>query len=565
MGRGLRLRRTLPQAFPVPLRLTTQTRLILVLCLITGVFTAAYWSLRAAHLREAERLLDNLRRERVEFVDKIIELTGATLRNFSVDYSYWDDLVRFVDQPDPQWGQANLEVSLTTFKANGVWVLKPSGEQVYGAVAGIPRDYARLPFAGPALVEAVREQRFVHFFVETAAGLMEFRLAPIQPTADRERITPPQGWFVVARLWDVEYVTALRRVLGGEITLERRGPPVEPVDALTVRVERMLTDWQGRAAVKLRSDFSPKPLELLMSENENEKLLFLLPGLVMIGFTAFALSRWVLRPLQLFEQSFATNSAAPVSPLRDSPDAFGRLARALETSLEQRRALEHEIVERRRAEEALRASEESVRRAGELRTRLARDLHDGVIQSIYAAGLGLEGVRNSLEQRAEAERKLDASQTSLNQTIREVRAFIQGLEPEDAPRPEFAQALQALVATLQPLHTAEIDLQLAAPHLQLSAREEVHAMQILRECVSNAYRHGHASRIVIRLEETPTGGELVITDTGRGFELAAGRASGGSGLANLHARAAEIGAALDIVTEPGKGTRVALRFSSRSR
>jgi signal transduction histidine kinase len=537
--------------------------LILVLCLIAGIFTAGYWALRASHLSEAERLLDNLRQERGEFVDKIIELTGLPLKNFAYDYSYWDDLVAFVDKPDPQWAKLNLEASLATFKANGVWVLKPGGEQVYGAVAGLPAEFARLNFSGPEMVAAVRERRFAHFFVDSSAGLLECRVAPIQPSIDRDRVSPPMGWFIVARLWNAEHLEGLRRVLGGELVLERKGGPAEPVGALTVSVDRMLTDWRGLAVSKLRSTFSPKPLELLLSENENEKLLFTLPGLVMIVFTAFALSRWVLRPLKLFEESFATNSAAPVQPLRNSPDAFGRLARALETSIEQRHALEHEIEERRRIEEALRASEESVRRAGELRTRLARDLHDGVIQSIYAAGLGLEGVRNSLDTRAEAERKIDASQTSLNQTIREVRAFIQGLEPEDAPRPEFTQALEALVATLRPLHTARIELELTAPGLQLSAREEVHSLQIVRECVSNAHRHGNANHILIRLQTTPTGGELVIADDGRGFDLANGRASGGSGLANLHARAAEIGATLEIVTAPGKGTRVTMRFSSR--
>jgi signal transduction histidine kinase len=545
-------------------RLTTQTRLIAVLCLIIVVFGVAFWLLRSAHLREGERLLANLQDERGELVQKLVKLTGESLENFANDYSYWDELVRFVGTADPVWARANLEVSLPTFKVHAVWVLAPDGRQVHASLEGAPEALQTLPLPIAELLPALRERRFLHFHQLTQHGLIEFRVAPIQPTADSARNSPPQGWFVVARIWGEEHLTTLRRLLGGNVEVDRAGVAVPVADNLTVRIQHPLPDWRGNAVATLRSDFSPKALALLLSENENEKFLFLTPGIAMIVFFAFALSHWVLRPLQQFEQSFASDTARPLHRLRDAPDVFGRLAQAIESSFEQRRALEREVEERRRVEAALRESEEGLRRAGEIRTRLARDLHDGVIQSIYAAGLGLEGVRNSLNDPPAAARKLDASQASLNQTIREVRAFIHGLEPEETARPDFATALRSLIATLQALHTAKFDLRLDAPRLRLNAREEVHTLQIIRECVSNALRHGQARHITVSLRMGARGGELLIADDGRGFDLAAGRASGGSGLANLASRAAEIGAELDIQSNPGKGTGVTLRFSSRS-
>lgn len=91
----------------------------------------------------------------------------------------------------------------------------------------------------------------------------------------------------------------------------------------------------------------------------------------------------------------------------------------------------------------------------------------------------------------------------------------------------------------------------------------MHALQIVRECVSNAIRHGQAARIEVSLRKTDAGAELTVRDNGRGFDLAAARTRGGSGLANLASRAAEIAAHLEIDSSPGKGTGVTLRFSQR--
>src|SRR5205085_2813221 len=85
---------------------------------------------------------------------------------------------------------------------------------------------------------------------------------------------------------------------------------------------------------------------------------------------------------------------------------FGHLTRLVEQSFSQRSALQNEIAERKKAEHTLRGTEASLRHSLELRNRLARDLHDGVIQSIYAAGLGLEGVRSALGDPGVADQRL---------------------------------------------------------------------------------------------------------------------------------------------------------------
>lgn len=202
-----------------------------------------------------------------------------------------------------------------------------------------------------------------------------------------------------------------------------------------------------------------------------------------------------------------------------------------------------------------------MRRSLELRARLARDLHDGVIQSVYAAGLGLESAMAELEHDQDgALTRLTHCRQSLNSVIREVRGFINGLEPEQMQRRGFAVELAALAGTMQALWSAQILPQvdvLVAQRLNLG--QEVHALQITRECISNALRHGSAKTIIITLAQEAEQAILTINDDGQGFDPAQ-VTSQGTGLQNLASRTRELGGMLRVDSQVGRGTTIQVVF-----
>jgi signal transduction histidine kinase len=548
------------------LRVSTEFRLYALLTLLVAGFGATLAYLWRTQAREAERMLAGLTAERRALVERVVELRGDSLRSFANDYSYWDELVAFVDTGDPAWARINLDASLDSFQANGVWVLRRDGGQVHGAVRGLDPGLRSLPATGDALRPRLERERFVHAYLPVHGGLLELRAAPIQPSGDTARVADPRGWLVVGRLWDDGYLRRLGEVLGGAPRLHPPGlgHPPDPGrgEELHIITEVPLPGLDGTAVAVLDIDYEPVPLAVLLADNRTDKILFASFGALFLLAGAAAIYGWIVRPLRRLEAGLATRSTTALGALPAQPDVFGRLANLAAESFDQHRSLEREVEERRRAEAALRLSQEVLRQSAELRTRLARDLHDGVIQSIYAAGLGLAGLRGSVrEDPAAAERRLDAAIASLNQTIGEVRSFINGLEPEDGPRPDFRGALGALASTLRALNPIAIDVVIAPDAPPLNPREEVHALQIVRECVSNAMRHGQAGRIEVGLHEHAGRPVLRIRDDGRGF--APGATVRGSGLANIAGRAAEIGAALVVDSAPGKGADIRVEFVPR--
>jgi signal transduction histidine kinase len=199
----------------------------------------------------------------------------------------------------------------------------------------------------------------------------------------------------------------------------------------------------------------------------------------------------------------------------------------------------------------------------EERERIGKDLHDGVIQAIYAVGLSLEDVPEIMEEEPdEARRRVERAIESLDQTIRDIRNFIFGLRPQLLDGVAFVDGLNALADEFR-VNTM-VDVELSAS-LDISALlddpETLELLSIAREGLSNIARHAKATRAEIRVHSSEDGREILleVTDNGIGFDPAAPRGLSHQGLRNMRSRAAGIGARLDIESRPEAGTRIIVR------
>jgi signal transduction histidine kinase len=199
----------------------------------------------------------------------------------------------------------------------------------------------------------------------------------------------------------------------------------------------------------------------------------------------------------------------------------------------------------------------------EERERIARDLHDGIIQAIYGVALSLEDVPLMMANEPdEASARVDRAIDSLNLTIREIRNFILGLRSELLHGADLLAGLASLSNEFGAAGTAEIDLDLAIdPEIVASfpTGHRVQLLQMTRETLSNAARHARAKRIRVVLRVENGAVVLRVEDDGVGFDTAAARPAGHLGLANLHDRAATMGGTVEIESTPGAGTTLAIR------
>ena len=189
------------------------------------------------------------------------------------------------------------------------------------------------------------------------------------------------------------------------------------------------------------------------------------------------------------------------------------------------------------------------------RERIAADLHDTVIQRLFATGLGLQGAVRRIDDPAAADRVRDAVD-ELDETIRQIRSTIFGLE-----RPGAAgRSLRGEILALATEAAASLGFE---PQVRFEGLIDrgvgdaigIQLLAVLREALSNVIRHAGASRVTVAVKVTDDELEAKVIDDGVG--AGPGERPGGKGLANLRHRAEALQGSLDVgAGADGTGTIV---------
>jgi two-component system, NarL family, sensor histidine kinase DevS len=205
-----------------------------------------------------------------------------------------------------------------------------------------------------------------------------------------------------------------------------------------------------------------------------------------------------------------------------------------------------------------------LRRLGllEERERIAKELHDGIIQSLFAVGMGLQGTALMAGDQ-ELTNRIEQAVEQLDSVIRDLRNYIFGLRPGILADRQLEQALHSLGEDMQARSGEQVEVLVDAA---LAARLSPHSsdiVQLTREALSNVARHAGATKAKVRLERDGSRAALVIEDDGVGFEVDGD--SAGSGLKNMRARAAGLGGTMRIESAAGKGTTLRISFPVEGR
>ena len=528
-----------------------ETRLTLLLGALLACALGALGVLRWGQHRSVQSLRAEIATDKSRQLTRALTLSGSTLERFASDYTQWDEMCAFVDNPSSDWAVINIEQSLASWRFHGAWVFDTNQHEIYRMLREPFTEGDLSDFPTPAMVRRICDRERLHFFAATPRGMIEIRTAPIHPSDDARLNDPPQGWFAVARLWQDTEFAQLSLLLDSTISSE---PPGEPDrSASQIATTHPLPDWQGAPAFHLHVRHTSPLLGSMMSYDTDEVLLFVVVGMSFLLATGWFLHRWVRQPLRAIEASLADGRPELVGGLQSRRDEFARIAALIGTAADQRRALQGEIDQRAAAETKLRT-------ALDARIALGRNLHDGAIQSIYATGMALQGVGPLLHSDPpEAQRRIETCINALNSTIAQLRSHIAGLEAN--AHASLAEGLQKLLHEMRPARAVTYDVQLD-PLLAAALPQDtiVQLLFIAREAVSNALRHSGAARIALRLDILDSDPVFLVEDDGAGFDPASAPRRG-HGLDNMTRRAEEIGAALVIDSIPGRGTRLRVELS----
>jgi signal transduction histidine kinase len=188
------------------------------------------------------------------------------------------------------------------------------------------------------------------------------------------------------------------------------------------------------------------------------------------------------------------------------------------------------------------------------RNRIARDVHDSIIQNLFAVGLGLQTRAFALTDDPELRQALDNASVAIDASIAELRRLIYDLHGDLPRRGSLVEEVAELVERLGAPYDVPIDVAASGsvPDLDVGIIDDV--LQIVRESVSNALRHSGARAIAVSLTVGERSLLLTIDDNGHGFDV--GSAPWGLGLTNMRTRTMRAGGELTVTSDHGRGTTV---------
>ncbi len=283
-------------------------------------------------------------------------------------------------------------------------------------------------------------------------------------------------------------------------------------------------------------------------------ILVLAAAVVALAITLLRLKRR-FGPLEhLIEEMEKVDLGRPGPLLPASIDGIGETAEVERIELAFLRMMRRLEAERRRAgSAALQAQEQE-------RTRVARDLHDEVNQSLTGLLLRLEAAREA----APPELKTELAETKAlaNQAMRELLSLARQLRPTAL---DDLGLTAAIAGQVERLGHSEIQasIETEGDFSDLGDDAQLVVYRVAQEALSNAARHSGAGRVEVRLRRIDSGGvALAVADDGRGFAF--DESEGGLGIAGMRERALLIGGELTIESRPGRGTTVRLTVPGES-
>jgi signal transduction histidine kinase len=199
----------------------------------------------------------------------------------------------------------------------------------------------------------------------------------------------------------------------------------------------------------------------------------------------------------------------------------------------------------------------------DIQQRIASDLHDSTCQHLIAASLGVMRVRAALGDQANAERLCDEIDASIDQALKEIRAFAYLLHPQNPTADGLKATIEQYARGFAARTSLKVVTEIAPEVDQLSYKKQRSLLRIVQEALTNVFRHAKATRVGVAIDVTESHFRLFVRDNGRGIaalhaEAGAGEASLGVGIPAMRARLHQLGGALEIRSTLARGSGTTL-------
>lgn len=337
---------------------TLQYKIVFFLFLLFIVFWTGLFIHNHSENAKLSLLIEETGKEKGALLKKVMLLQGKGLESFVYDYSYWDDMLKFLHKKDEKWAYINIDNVMPTFNVQYFWLYSPDMDLSYSVNSFKDKSLVEFPLDKKLLISKLKEKWFNHFFIKTSQGLVEIRTAPLQSGSDLSRKSTPGGFLIGGRLWSREYQKELSQLMSGDISIriddKKDISSYTKNDKFVFTVQQDLQGIDNHNIATVKCSINSEIFKNLVNSSDRQLLINILFGFVILGATSFFLFYMINKPVHLISKSLKNSAPDLIKNMRHKQDEFGSLASLIIKFFDQKEELIKEIHERIHAEDELR-------------------------------------------------------------------------------------------------------------------------------------------------------------------------------------------------------------------
>jgi PAS domain S-box-containing protein len=297
--------------------------------------------------------------QHIKHTGNIYNYYTAQKKNILNDYTYYDDLVMFVQHPDEGWADNNIGTMLDAFKLNYVMVYNLDFQEIYKKKAS-----NKLPeiIIDPGMLKNLYKNRFCDYFTTEDNLVIEMTGATIHYTNDPERIYNPNGFMLIGKIWDEDYIKNLENLTQSNIQIIEPGVIISDTASKSNVISIIpIKGCNSQVLKKLLFSRSFPYMDLFINFSRTSLTISILLALALTLVFILSYQSIIFKPLKIISICFKDETQSRLSEIIKRKDEFSEIGILIKKFFEQKSNLEKFFDENELTLNKLRESEERYR------------------------------------------------------------------------------------------------------------------------------------------------------------------------------------------------------------
>ncbi|RXR18423.1 response regulator [Flavobacterium amnicola] len=316
-------------------KLSIYYKLLLLIVVSSISFILLFVSLFYYTMRQEYEVYEMTQKQLDNEVNSLMKLNSESHISTINDITYWDELVKYIKSKNQKWFTNTIASAIDMYFVEYLGVFDLNGNEVGNKYTN--KIKTPIQFIDKPLLDALHQKKNLNFYIKLPEGNAEVFMATIHPSSDPNKTkTNPEGYFVMIRLLDKDYLKKLEEISTAKITFS---DSVDKKTNLGDTIEDIyvLKSWKGEAVASLI--FQRK---FYVNYKATENILFIILGFFIIFLFVYVifLRKWVSTPLLLTTKILETGNRKAIKKLKSSPGEFSRIGNLFDETFLQRKQLE---------------------------------------------------------------------------------------------------------------------------------------------------------------------------------------------------------------------------------